>query len=56
MACLENIWLLAPNVVGAGVVMRFDRLFKCEEDEAVEDTLLLFLEFRVFLFLPSLEL
>ena len=54
--CLNNILLLVSKVVGAGVVMRFDRLFKCEEDEAVEDTLLLFLELGVFVFLPSLKL
>ena len=56
MACLEYILLLAPKVVGAGVVMMFDRLSKCDEDEAVEDTLLFFLELGVFVFLPSFEL
>ena len=56
VACLEYILYLAPKVVGAGVVMMFDRLFKCDEDEAVEDTLLFFLELGVFIFLSSLEL
>ena len=54
--CLNNILLLVSKVVGAGVVMMLDRLFKCDEDEAVEDTLLFFLEFGVFVFLPWLEL
>ena len=56
VACLENILLLTPKLVGTGVVMLFVRWFKWDKDEAVEDTLLFFLEFGVFVFLPWLEL